>query len=143
MTKIDNFMGEFRFLSNFWPCLGSDTERLYQAAKATNDEDRAKIMAAKGPRDARRLGQKIKMRADWDDVKVPTMRDLIARKFADPELREALLATGDAVLIEGNWWGDKFWGVCGGVGKNWLGRLLMCERARIRGEAGHACDACA
>jgi predicted NAD-dependent protein-ADP-ribosyltransferase YbiA (DUF1768 family) len=28
-------------------------------------------------------------------------------------------------LIEGNWWGDTYWGVCNGVGENHLGKLLM------------------
>lgn len=45
-----------------------------------------------------------------------------------PEMAERLKATGDAELIEGNYWGDVFWGTCDGVGENWLGRLLMAQR---------------
>lgn len=46
---------------------------------------------------------------------------------------DALLNTGEAELIEGNTWGDKFWGAVwdkelGWVGQNWLGKLLMEER---------------
>jgi predicted NAD-dependent protein-ADP-ribosyltransferase YbiA (DUF1768 family) len=60
------------------------------------------------------------------------MRDLLRQKFAHPELRRLLLATGDAELVEGNTWGDRFWGVCAGRGQNHLGRLLMAIRAEIR-----------
>ena len=47
-------------------------------------------------------------------------------------LRQQLLDTGDAELVEGNSWNDTFWGVSArtGKGKNWLGRLLM----QVRGE---------
>ena len=53
-------------------------------------------------------------------------------KFSDPYLREMLLDTGDEELIEGNWWGDQYWGVCNGVGKNRLGNILMLIRKNIR-----------
>jgi predicted NAD-dependent protein-ADP-ribosyltransferase YbiA (DUF1768 family) len=43
-----------------------------------------------------------------------------------------LLETGDAELIEGNDWGDTFWGVCGGKGNNFLGKLLMEVRKELR-----------
>ena len=39
-----------------------------------------------------------------------------------------LLATGDAKIVEGNTWGDVFWGVCNGVGENHLGEILMKVR---------------
>lgn len=47
-------------------------------------------------------------------------------------LSEMLEATGDAELIEGNHWGDTFWGVCNGVGQNNLGKLLMAIRSENR-----------
>lgn len=28
-----------------------------------------------------------------------------------------LLSTDDRELVKGNWWNDKFWGVCNGEGK--------------------------
>lgn len=38
------------------------------------------------------------------------------------------------MLEEGNWWGDKFWGV--GIktreGYNHLGKVVMCVRERLR-----------
>jgi predicted NAD-dependent protein-ADP-ribosyltransferase YbiA (DUF1768 family) len=61
------------------------------------------------------------------------MRHLLESKFgkANPELRQMLIDTNPCVLIEGNTWGDRFWGVCEGKGENMLGRLLMNLRAEI------------
>lgn len=73
---------------------------------------------------------------DWASIQVEVMHYLLQRKFKISDFREKLLATGDAILIEGNTWGDTFWGVCKGVGDNNLGRLLMKVRNEIRtGEA--------
>jgi hypothetical protein len=61
------------------------------------------------------------------------MRELLARKFAPgSELAARLLTTGDAPLVEGTTWGGRFRGVCRGEGQNWLGRLLMEQRDRLR-----------
>jgi predicted NAD-dependent protein-ADP-ribosyltransferase YbiA (DUF1768 family) len=49
-------------------------------------------------------------------------------------MREMLLLTGDCELVEGNTWGDKFWGVCDGEGENHLGKLLMKIRAELAKE---------
>ena len=43
-----------------------------------------------------------------------------------------LINTGDAILIEGNTWGDTYWGVCDGVGENRLGKLLMEVREECK-----------
>jgi ribA/ribD-fused uncharacterized protein len=72
------------------------------------------------------------MRDDWNDIKIDVMRDLLQEKFSDDDLRELLLATGDAELIEGNTWNDYFWGVCLGEGQNWLGKLLMEVRKELK-----------
>jgi predicted NAD-dependent protein-ADP-ribosyltransferase YbiA (DUF1768 family) len=41
---------------------------------------------------------------------------------------------GEAPLIEGNTWNDRYWGVCRGTGKNRLGQILMRIRSEIRQE---------
>ena len=69
------------------------------------------------------------------------MHSVLQAKFAVPALRDALLATGDAELVEGNTWGDTYWGVCGGRGRNQLGRTLTRIRDDIRRRAGAAMDA--
>jgi len=61
------------------------------------------------------------------------MFDLLCQKFYnDPRLKELLRATGDAELVEGNWWGDTFFGVCKGTGENHLGKMLMQVREQIQ-----------
>jgi hypothetical protein len=58
---------------------------------------------------------------------------LLMQKFTrHPQLARELVGTGDAELVEGNTWGDEFWGVCNGRGSNQLGRLLMEVRALLR-----------
>jgi ribA/ribD-fused uncharacterized protein len=136
---ITAFQGAHRFLSNFWPAPvvydGSEypsVEHAYQAAKTLDPAWREKIWTAIQPGAAKRLGKQVPMRADWEQVKVDVMRDLVFQKFAPgTALAAQLLATGDAMLIEGNTWGDRFWGVCGGSGENHLGRLLMEVRAAL------------
>ena len=75
---------------------------------------------------------------DWEEVKVPVMRDLEQIKYAQQELLQQLLATWDEYLIEGNYWHDQFWGSCtcpmhyGVEGKNMHGKLLMEVREQYR-----------
>lgn len=137
-TVIDSFTGEFRFLSNFFPAeVESEgisypsVEHAYQAQKSSDRSERRAIATCGSPGKAKRLGRRIALRADWESAKVGTMTDLVRQKFSrHVDLRELLLATGEAELIEGNTWGDRFWGTCDGIGANHLGRILM----QVRGE---------
>jgi predicted NAD-dependent protein-ADP-ribosyltransferase YbiA (DUF1768 family) len=53
----------------------------------------------------------------------------LQHKFAqNPELYNQLKDTGTEEIVEGNWWYDKYWGVCNGEGENHLGKLLMWIR---------------
>ncbi len=134
---IYRFDGEFAFLSNFYPLAGGLTlEHYYQAAKTFDLQERAAILSAPTPGKAKRLGQRVRLRPNWDAMRVNVMRDLLRKKFADLALRDLLRATGDRHLVEGNTWHDKFWGVCycsrcDARGENWLGRLLMQVRAEL------------
>lgn len=139
---IAKFDGEYSFLSNFYPCIididgirYGTVEHAFQASKTDNQQDKRRIAFASTPGRAKRLGQSVTLRPDWEDIKVEVMRGLLIIKFVDnPVLGSRLIATGNAELVEGNTWGDQFWGVCGGEGKNWLGRLLMeiREESRLR-----------
>ena len=62
------------------------------------------------------------------------MSQLLMEKFANPKLREKLLATGDEELIEGNDWGDLHFGIDSKTrkGENVLGKLLMEIREKYR-----------
>lgn len=137
---ITSFSGEHRFLSNFWPSpivhrtlRFSTVEVAYQWEKCSTEEGKSAILRCRSPGDAKRLSKKLPKRKDWDDVKVLVMLSLLELKFLLPDLREKLLGTGTQLLIEGNTWGDTFWGVCNGVGQNHLGKLLMNLREELRG----------
>jgi N-glycosidase YbiA len=137
------FIGRWAFLSNFCPSpitIGGITyptaEHAYQAQKAYKDEDRQKVLNAKTPGEAKRIGRNIPTRGDWNAVRIDVMRAVIAAKFAEPSMARRLIETGNIEIVEDNYWGDQFWGVCAGSGQNWLGRLLMEERARLKGLNG-------
>jgi ribA/ribD-fused uncharacterized protein len=137
---ITRFADDFAFLSNFWPCRVEfegmtfpGVEQAFQAAKALDPVERRRFTEL-SPVAAKRLGRKVQLRRDWQEVKVDIMRRCLQSKFADPELRAKLLATGERQLAEGNRWGDRFWGVCRGSGQNMLGVLLMELRNEIRNQ---------
>ena len=115
-------------------------EHYFQAAKAAEPLDFLKIAAADTPGQAKRLGRKCKLRADWEEKKIDVMRQALKLKFADPTLKAKLIATGDEELVEGNRWCDNFWGAChclkcqDKVGQNNLGKLLMELREEIKKE---------
>ena len=134
MDKVSKFTGEFAWLSNFAPVYDFLTvEHVYQSTKTTDPTVRDEILNAPSATNAKRLGKKCKIRKDWDRIKIPVMRDAIAWKFSlGSEFAWLLLNTGDAILEEGNTWGDIFWGVCDGEGQNNLGILLIQRRQFIR-----------
>ena len=145
--EINSFNGEFEFLSNFYPSpiivageLFPTVEHCFQAFKAEHKEDFISIQTAATPGLAKRIGRSVKMRPDWENIKIDVMHSALRKKFEIPELREKLLATGDAPIIEGNWWHDNTWGDCKcdkcsiKLGHNLLGKLLMNLRTEIREE---------
>lgn len=146
MTVIDRFDGtEHAFLSNFaispiamplWhPGAGhwaSTVEHAFQAAKTEDEDEALKIISCGPPGQAKRLGRKVTLRAGWDEGRDVIMRALLELKFAPgSDLARKLLDTGDAELVEGNTWGDRYWGVCGGRGENRLGKMLVEIRAEL------------
>jgi ribA/ribD-fused uncharacterized protein len=139
-AKVAQFQGEYRFLSNFWPATVEfegitypTAEHAYQAAKTLDPNERRRIAALPTPADAKREGRKLKLREDWETAKFEVMEQVVRYKFTHrPELRDKLLATGDALLEEGNDWGDQVWGTVNGVGENRLGKILMKVRAELR-----------
>lgn len=147
-VTINKFDGPHRFLSNFFPSPfgfknpfseGIDefptVEHAYQAMKATGADDFGEVQRSVTPGEAKRWGRKIDMREDWDQIKAYVMHELVSEKFLqNRDLMNLLLKTGDAHLIEGNDWGDQYWGMClkKGTGKNMLGKILMRVRAGER-----------
>jgi ribA/ribD-fused uncharacterized protein len=134
---IDNFTGKYRFLSNFYPAVVEfdgqkypSTEHAFQAAKTLNLQARVPFQVGGSftAGQAKRHGKTLDLRPDWESVKIGIMYELNVQKFQDLTLRRQLLATEDQVLVEGNDWGDTFWGVCDGEGANMLGKILMQVR---------------
>lgn len=130
---ISEFKGVNFFLSNMYPCkikLGSVTyscaEAAFQAVKLADKAARKQFAGLDGKR-AKALGRKVQLRSDWEKIKVDVMRWIVAEKFnQNPDIRFKLYRFAyDTELVEGNTWGDTFWGVCNGVGQNWLGKILM------------------
>ena len=125
MDKIRTFRGRFRFLSNFYPSLieidsyrFQTVEHAFQASKTNSRFDKLAIEEAKTPAAAKYLGRKVELRKDWEKVKISEMAKLVWMKFEIPTLRDMLIRTGTSELIEGNTWGDDYWGVYNGSGKN-------------------------
>ena len=139
MGDITSFRGEYFFLSNFFliDIWGGNrwypsVEHAYVAQKSLNEEWREMISKTPTPEEAKKLGRKVKLRANWEDIKFSVMRYYVRQKFLfNPELCKKLMDTGDRKLVEGNTWGDTYWGVCNGKGENNLGKLLM----EVRDEA--------
>lgn len=133
---ISCFDGEYGFLSNFYPVKITrgdweyqSSEAAYQSAKCPGHEEK---FAASKPAKAKRMSRnkKFEVRADWTEIRLAVMEEILRLKFSNAELAEKLCATYPAILIEGNYWGDRFWGV-DGHGENNLGKLLMKIRDEL------------
>jgi ribA/ribD-fused uncharacterized protein len=138
-NAIKGYIGEYRWLSNFHPCIinmfgytFNSIENAYQAAKCDDPYEYDAFVGISAAK-AKNLGRKVKIRPDWERVKVDVMRVCLEQKFSDrnPELKQKLIETGDKYLEETNYWGDKFWGVYKGVGQNMLGELQMEIRTKL------------
>lgn len=144
MKTITQFRGAHHFLSNFFPCpilyderIWPTAEHAYQAAKTDNEVSKEMIHRALDPGRAKFLGQNVLLKNDWDSQRRSVMLEILRAKFRrNHELARLLLDTGDAILVEGNAWGDRYWGqVRVGdrwVGENWLGKLLMDRRSELQ-----------
>lgn len=139
---INSFRGQYYFLSNFYTAdfiydgiRYTSAEAAFQAQKTLDMTEREAI-ALLTPLKAKKAGGRVALRKDWENVKLDIMYKICSAKFTqNKNLRQMLIATGCEELIEGNDWGDKFWGVCGGAGENHLGKILMKIRDDfMRGE---------
>ena len=139
MDIIDNFSGEHNFLSNFYASEfefegieWQTVEHMYQAYKTTNKIQFAAIVGAATPGKAKRLGRTAVLRDNWEDLKDSVMHQAVTAKFTqNRDLMEKLIDTWPNKLVEGNTWGDRYWGVYKGEGKNMLGITLEAVRSDI------------
>jgi ribA/ribD-fused uncharacterized protein len=144
MTVINFYSvsGEYGCFSNFsphpirlkgktWPT----SEHCFQAQKFAGEPDEEEVRLAKSPMVAARMGRSRKrpLRKDWESVKDRIMHEAVLAKFSQhADLREMLLGTGDAKIVE-HTENDSYWGDGGdGKGKNMLGQILMKVREELR-----------
>lgn len=148
MDKIKEFQDEYRFLSNFWELDNPisfeglsyrTTEHAYQAAKTLDKEERIKIRDLKSAGQTKRAGKDLKLREDWEQVKLSVMEYIVKQKFQrNKNLKKKLIETGNVEIIEGNTWHDNFWGACTcgscrhKVKENNLGKILMKLREEFQ-----------
>lgn len=102
------------------------SEAAYQGQKTSNKVSQEKISLLT-PSDSKKLGQALKTREDWDQVKIYIMTMAVLKKFeANSRLAFKLKETGNTLLVETNTWNDTFWGQdTKGNGLNHLGKILM------------------
>lgn len=140
---IKSFRGPYSFLSNFYCSpmtidgqVYHSVEGYFQSMKCINPDDQEITRKLRSPLHAKRYARCCPIRLDWDYVKQDVMYRALCVKFSNPHLRERLLRTGTATLMEGNTWHDNYWGSCvcakcGNSGRNELGKLLMQVRSEI------------
>lgn len=162
---ITSFTGPYAFLSNFSPhpvllpglsdIPFATAEHAFQAAKTSDPAGRAYIVCAPTPGEAKARGRRVPLSPGWDQVRRRVMMDVILAKFGGELLAARLAATAPHVLVEGNHWGDAYWGAVRAsqavmlppgageppvwragaslylAGHNWLGRILMMTRELI------------
>lgn len=135
---ISEFKNEYYFLSNYYPCkvvyngiMFKNTEAAFHAQK---NPEKAMSFMFLNPSNAKREGRQVQLREDWEEVKDNIMYEINLAKFTqNPDLKAKLLATGNEELVEGNTWGDQYWGVAFGYGYNKLGKILMRIRRELNG----------
>lgn len=143
---ITEFRGQAYFLSNFymhpvyydgveWP----SAEHAYQASKSSIKREKEVILNCETPGQAKRMGRLVAVRKDFEQNKLQIMTEIVRSKFSAEPLRTWLLETADATLVEGNTWGDRFWGfdLQAQRGDNHLGKILMKVREEIRAGQKH------
>lgn len=144
---IIDFHGENFWLDNFYLApfyykgiQWETVEHAFQAMKATDPEERLWIQNSASPSQAKMRGRECKsLRPDWEQVKYTLMKEIVESKFDQHiGLARKLVETGDVELVEGNTWGDRYWGCVFNhntkewSGRNWLGKILMDLRERLK-----------
>ena len=127
MTYVDITYDGIRFPS---------TENFYQAMKYQDKIVRVNVATLK-PHEAKAYSRANKMTSlVFEEKKLEIMEYAQKQKYSKEPFKSKLLATGDVLLEEGNWCGDKFWGVDIKTrqGENHLGKIIMKIRDQLKQE---------
>jgi ribA/ribD-fused uncharacterized protein len=130
--ELSNFAPfPIRLKNETWPT----SEHYFQAQKFAGTSHEEEIRRAKSPMMAARMGRSRQrpLRKDWERVKDEVMREALRAKFTQHQpLKDLLLGTDEAVIVE-HTANDRYWGDGGdGTGSNRLGVLLMQLRSELR-----------
>jgi ribA/ribD-fused uncharacterized protein len=152
MKKIDEFRGDWEFLSNMsdhsfidkWGAVWKTNEHWYQAAKTPHPLLKFLLWDSPDPYYARRLANDPEMiprlyDKETFDKEYIMLRGLEMKFQQNSEILEKLLSTTGFEIVEGNTWHDNFWGNCTCKkckdieGLNKLGLLIMQVRYKFGG----------
>ncbi len=139
---IHSFRADYSWLSNFAPCkieikglVYPSVESAYMSCKSPDDDWKFFCVNATAA-EAKKMSKTIKLRDNWEDIKLTAMEYCLRQKFEQEPYRTKLLETGDQNIVEGNYWNDTFWGVDlkqdPNIGENHLGRLIMKIRDSLK-----------
>lgn len=138
-APITAFAADYFFLSTFAPAPVYVDHVQYptvahglEATRVCTASDRDRIRRCENAGEMMRLAKSMSSRPDWETHKIDVLRNLLQQKFSTPDFRTRLLNTGSRPLLAHNYWRDRFWGIYDGEGHNWLGRLLMDQRATLQ-----------
>lgn len=142
VKEIKRFRDEYYFLCNSFKApvtlegiTYSNNEAAFQAYQTTDTALR-ETFSSLSAKAAKIEGRKLQYRSDWEDVKINIMYAIVIAKFTQNEdLKIALLATGDAYLENTGSWVNRIWGTINGVGNNYLGKILMNVRSKLRSDS--------
>jgi N-glycosidase YbiA len=109
-------------------------EHAFHAQKFTDGSVISEIVRATSRVKAFQLAGEYKKnrRADWGEIKLRVMEEIIRAKISQhEEVLGALLNTGDQEIVEDSL--SDFWGSgCDGFGQNQFGKLLMKIRRELK-----------
>lgn len=139
---IDQFKGEYEFLSNSYPSKINyegitylNAEAAFQAQKCRDPKSKLKFARLSASK-ARAKANQLDIVDNWEEIQEEIMAKVLKAKFNannedGMELVEKLIATDGLLLINNNTYMDEYWGIYNGNGKNMLGVLLMELREEL------------
>ena len=130
-SRFSNFSSSPIVIDNkLWPTV----EHYFQAMKTVDLSLQEDIRKSNGPKEAKKLGRKVPLRSDWEEIRYSVMLKALRVKFSDEPYRSLLIDTGDSIIYEDSPF-DTIWGtgIKGGVGTgmNLLGKALMQVREEM------------
>lgn len=108
------------------------SEHAFQSIKLINPNEQEIVSKVLYPNKAKEFGRRFLIRNDWEEIKDDIMYQIVKAKFMQhDDIKQILLNTNDAELIE-HTKNDSYWADGGnGTGLNKLGKILMHVRDEL------------